>query len=469
MEPAPPDNLPEFSVSELAGAVKRTVETAFGRVRLRGEVGRVSLPRSGHCYLTLKDADAVIDGVVWKGVLGRLDIRPEEGLEVVVTGKLTTYPGRSSYQIIIESMTLAGEGALLKLLEQRRKALTAAGLFDSARKMALPHLPRTVGVVTSPTGAVIRDILHRLSDRFPVRVLVWPVRVQGDGAAAEIAAAIQGFEALLPDGTVPRPDVLIVARGGGSLEDLWAFNEEAVVRAVAACTIPLVSAVGHETDTTLIDFAADVRAPTPTAAAELVVPVRAELVALLDDRRARLGAAVTRTLRDRTQRVEALRRGLPDARELVARAGQRLDDFTARMTQSQMARHTLLAERVAGLGAQLRTPRQMVRQMRQALSQSAQHLDRALRQARRDRWQALASSGKLLESYAFHRVLERGFVLVRDADGHVLSRAATVPQGAALSLQFVDGTVQAATSGAAKPPRKPRKKPVQTDLFGGEP
>ncbi|MFN3615791.1 MAG: exodeoxyribonuclease VII large subunit, partial [Rubrimonas sp.] len=281
-------NAPEFTVSELSGAVKRALEDRFGRVRVRGEVGRVSLPRSGHAYLDLKDDQAVLGAVIWKGVLSRLEIRPQEGDEVVAEGRLTTFPGQSKYQLVIDRLSYAGAGALLAKLERLKQALAAEGLFAPERKRPIPYLPRVIGVVTSPTGAVIRDILHRLSDRFPARVLVWPVAVQGAACAAEVAAAVRGFNALPDDGPVPRPDVLIVARGGGSVEDLWGFNEEAVVRAVAASRIPVISAVGHAPATTLIDFAADRRAPTPTAAAEIAVPVRRELVAALaglEDRR----------------------------------------------------------------------------------------------------------------------------------------------------------------------------------------
>ncbi|MEE3101276.1 MAG: exodeoxyribonuclease VII large subunit, partial [Pseudomonadota bacterium] len=275
--PSGPGNLPELSVSDLSGAVKKAIEDGFGRVRVRGEVGRVSRPRSGHIYLDLKDDRAVLAAIVWKGQAGRLQVQPTEGDEVVATGRLTTFPGQSRYQLIVEDMALAGMGALLAKLERLKKTLEAEGLFAPERKRPLPYLPRVIGVVTSPSGAVIRDILHRLADRFPVQVLVWPVAVQGERCAAEVSAAIRGFNALSPDGPVPRPDVLIVARGGGSVEDLWGFNEEVVVRAAADSRIPLISAVGHETDTTLIDYASDRRAPTPTAAAELAVPVRAEL------------------------------------------------------------------------------------------------------------------------------------------------------------------------------------------------
>ena len=292
-KPAPGGNLVELSVGEIAQAVKQTLEGAFGRVRVRGEVGRPNYHGSGHLYFTLKDADAAMDAVAWRGTVGKLSLKLEEGMEVIATGRISSYPKSSRYQIVVESVELAGEGALLKLLEDRRKKLAAEGLFDADRKQELPFLPDVIGVVTSPTGAVIRDILHRLDDRFPRHVLMWPVPVQGDGAAAKIAAAINGFNALQPDGKIPRPDVLIIARGGGSLEDLWQFNEEVVVRAAANSEIPLISAVGHETDTTLIDYASDRRAPTPTAAAEMAVPVRVELLAqVLDDERRMVAAAV---------------------------------------------------------------------------------------------------------------------------------------------------------------------------------
>src|SRR6188508_3303369 len=283
------NNVVEWTVSELSSALRRTVEDAYGYVRVRGEVsGFKGASPSGHVYFRLKDDKAVLEAVIWKGTFGRMRVRPEEGLDVIVSGKLTTYPGRSNYQIVVETLEPAGLGALMMLLEERKKKLAAEGLFDEARKQLLPFLPRVIGVVTSPTGAVIRDILHRLDDRFARRVLVWPVRVQGEGSAEEVAAAIRGFNAFPEGGPVPRPDLLIVARGGGSLEDLWSFNEEIVVRAAAESMIPLISAVGHETDTTLIDFVSDRRAPTPTAAAEMATPVLAELKALVSDLGARM-------------------------------------------------------------------------------------------------------------------------------------------------------------------------------------
>jgi exodeoxyribonuclease VII large subunit len=319
-------NLPEFTVSELSQAVKRTIEGTFERVRVRGEVSGFKRAASGHLYLALKDEDAVLEAVCWRGMAGRLALQPEDGMEVIAVGRLTTYPGRSKYQIVIEQLELAGEGALLKLLEERRRKLAAEGLFDEDRKRPLPFLPEVIGIVTSPTGAVIRDILHRLADRFPRPVLVWPVLVQGENAAEQIAAAIAGFNALSPGGPVPRPDLLIVARGGGSLEDLWAFNEEIVVRAAAASDIPLISAVGHETDTTLIDFAADHRAPTPTAAAERAVPVRGELLTAALELGRRLAVGAGRMVEDRRSLVAGLARGLPEPRRLLEDKVQRLDD-----------------------------------------------------------------------------------------------------------------------------------------------
>jgi exodeoxyribonuclease VII large subunit len=324
-DPAPGQNAPEFTVSEISGAVKKMVEGNFAHVRIRGEVGRVSRPQSGHLYLDLKDDRAVLASVIWKGVAARLRTQPEEGMEVVATGRLTTFPGQSRYQMVIEDIAPAGVGALMAMLEQRKKKLSAEGLFEQGRKQALPYLPEVIGVVTSPSGAVIRDILHRLRDRFPRKVLIWPVPVQGDKCAPAVTEAIEGFNALTPGGSVPRPDLIIVARGGGSIEDLWGFNEESVVRAAAASKIPLISAVGHETDTTLIDFASDQRAPTPTAAAELAVPVRADLLAWLAGMEERRVRSLSTGLQLRQQRLRDLSRALPNPAELVAFQAQRLD------------------------------------------------------------------------------------------------------------------------------------------------
>ena len=332
LDDTPASNAHDFTVSEISGAVKRVLEGEFGRVRVRGEVGRVSRPASGHLYFDLKDANAVIAAVSWKGQVARMQIRPEEGMEVIATGRLTTFPGQSKYQLIVEDVEPAGAGALMAMLEARRKALAAEGLFDAARKQALPYLPGVIGVVTSPSGAVIRDILHRLRERFPRRVLIWPVAVQGQACAAEVAAAIRGFNALGPGGRIPRPDLIIVARGGGSLEDLWGFNEELVVRAAADSAIPLISAVGHETDTTLIDFAADRRAPTPTAAAEMAVPVRAELAARLAEMGARMARAARGRLDLRAQRVADLARALGRPEALVAPRRQRFDLVADRLS-----------------------------------------------------------------------------------------------------------------------------------------
>ncbi len=327
----PGSNLPEYTVSELSLALKRSIEDGFGQVRVRGEISGFKRPGSGHCYFALKDADAVLDAVCWRATAIRLGLKPEDGMEVVCSGRLTTYPGRSKYQLVVDTIELAGKGALLRLLEERRLRLAAEGLFAAERKRALPFLPEVIGIVTSPSGAVIRDILHRLADRFPRRVLIWPVAVQGEGAAAQIAAAIDGFNRIEPGGPLPRPDLIIVARGGGSLEDLMAFNEEVVVRAAAQSAIPLISAVGHETDTTLIDHASDRRAPTPTAAAEMAVPVRLDLVADVAGKSARLAGSLSRLFSERRLHLSGLARGLPDPQDLLGAAAQRLDDRSERL------------------------------------------------------------------------------------------------------------------------------------------
>jgi len=338
-------NAAEFTVSEIAQAVKRTVEDEFGHVRVRGEIsGFRGQHSSGHAYFTLKDDSASIDAVVWKGNYAKLSFKPEEGLEVIATGRLTTFPRSSKYQIVIDNIEPAGAGALMALLEDRRKKLLAERLFDRDRKRPLPYLPRVIGVITSPTGAVIRDILHRLEDRFPSHVLVWPVRVQGDTCAPEVVNAIEGFNALLPGGKIPRPDLLIVARGGGSIEDLWGFNEEAVVRAVAASGIPVISAVGHETDTTLIDYASDMRAPTPTAAAEAAVPVRSELIAYVDDQGSRQRQAARRLTVSARDRLRAAAAGLPRPGDLVATQRQRLDHASSNLLSG--LRHSMSDRRV---------------------------------------------------------------------------------------------------------------------------
>ncbi len=414
----------EYSVSEIAARVKRVVEDNFGHVRVRGELSKVTVNvASGHAYITMKDEKSVLDAACWKGTLARLKHRPEAGMEVIATGKLTTYPGRSTYQLVIESMEPAGVGALMALLEQRKKQLAAEGLFDLARKKPIPYLPDTIGIITSPTGAVIRDILHRLSDRFPRHVLLWPVAVQGQDAAAQVAAAIQGFNAM-PNG----PDVIIVARGGGSIEDLWAFNEEIVVRAAAASRIPLISAVGHETDTTLIDYASDKRAPTPTGAAEFAVPVREELLHTVEDIAVRMNAAVRTRLAHARDKVEHLARGLPRPQQLVAMMAQGLDEVSERLALALPRMLVLKVERLHSVVARL-SPRFLILQW----------------QRQSERLKGLAA---LLESLNVDSVLKRGFAIVRDGAGNLVTAAALVPITGTLSLTFHDGEKKVALAGA---------------------
>jgi exodeoxyribonuclease VII large subunit len=491
-QPAPGGNISELTVGEISQAIKNTLEGAFGRVRVRGEVGKPNYHGSGHLYFTLKDADAAMDAVAWRGTVGKLSIKLEEGMEVIATGRISSYPKSSRYQIVVESVELAGEGALLKLLEDRRKRLGAEGLFDPARKKPLPFLPDVIGVITSPTGAVIRDILHRLDDRFPRHVLMWPVPVQGDGAAAKIAAAIDGFNALEVGGKVPRPDVLIVARGGGSLEDLWQFNEEVVVRAAAASDIPLISAVGHETDTTLIDYASDRRAPTPTAAAEMAVPVRSELLAqVLDDER-RLVAAAGRLLEDRRARIEGLSRGLPRPADLLETAMQQLDNATDRLANSMSRQTERAGARLATAAARLPHPREQLDKAATRVANADGRMAAFLRSFVRSRTiqfeglspiermsggitrsvansaAALKSAGQLLESLSYERVLDRGFALIRDADGEPVMQAAATSAGQAVSIHFSDGDVGAVVGddgpepGRAPKPKKEAAKPAPT-------
>jgi exodeoxyribonuclease VII large subunit len=393
-----------------------------------------------------------------------LSIRPEEGMEVIATGRLTTYPARSSYQIIIDSLELAGQGALLKLLEDRRKKLAAEGLFEEARKKPLPFLPEVIGVVTSPTGAVIRDILHRISDRFPLRVLVWPVKVQGEGAAAEIAAAINGFNALEPGGAIPRPDVIIVARGGGSLEDLWSFNEEVVVRAAATSAVPLIAAVGHETDWTLIDYAADKRAPTPTAAAEMAVPVRLDLVAQVQQRHGRLTQAVTRMLEERRIHLEGLVRGIPRLDMIVAQKTQDLDSLGLRLEDAPKRMLEAKAESLHMLTGRLNLER-FTADLRRHEIDIEKFAERALRALKRSADDAASRLDNLmtrLESVSPKRVLERGYALVRHAGGAVVTSAAGA--AGALEIEFADGKVAAHAAGAPAP--RPARASKKTDSGG---
>ena len=502
-------NAPEVSVSELSGALKRTVEERFGYVRVRGEVSNYRGPHSsGHAYFSLKDEGARIDAVVWRTSFSRMRVKPEEGMEVVATGKITTFPGKSAYQIVIESLEPAGVGALMAMVEERRRRFAAEGLFDPARKRALPFLPGVVGVVTSPTGAVIRDILHRIADRFPRRVLVWPVRVQGDGSAEEVARAIRGFDALGPGDPLPRPDVLIVARGGGSLEDLWGFNDEAVVRAAAACGIPLVSAVGHETDWTLLDHVADLRAPTPTGAAEICVPVRAELAVGLDRLGARHGSAMLRRIASGRDALRASARALPSGPDLLAEPRQRLDRAASLLPaalrrgadarrlavaragtrlagQSPGARLARATERLSGLDARLaRAAALLQERRRQRLETVAARLGAALKgraalalqenrsrslrvgvlgerlrgaaaRGNERRVTRLGGLGQLLGSLGYRSVLERGFALVRDEAGQPLRSAAGVAPGARLRIDFAEDAlaVTALGPGGAEPRR----------------
>jgi exodeoxyribonuclease VII large subunit len=524
--PKPVGNTPEWSVSDLSGALKRTLEDAFGFVRVRGEISGYRGPvGSGHVYFSLKDANAKIDAVIWKGVFGRLKTRPQEGLEVIATGKITTFAGKSSYQIIIDSIEPAGIGALMALLEERRKRLAAEGLFAEERKQLIPYLPRVIGVVTSPTGAVIRDILHRLEDRFPRHVLVWPVRVQGETSAAEVAAAIAGFNALPEGGRIPRPDVIIVARGGGSLEDLMGFNEEIVVRAAAASLIPLVSAVGHETDVTLIDHAADLRAPTPTGAAEKVVPVRAELMSLVADLARRQAGAMRRLSDRRRSDLRALARALPGPEAVLSGPRQRLDLASTRLApalaanarkheqklglaaqrlvrQSPLARLAALRARLEGYGRVLAQARNAAlsaesrriadaRRRLQELEQRAAkalargvaqrgerlpaleaRLQRAFAQSlmrRRERWR---SSVSLLASLGPDAVLARGYALVRDEAGALIRDPAQLRSGQALGVQVAGGRFGVVVAGggeglsrSTRPPRRDLPKAGQGDLF----
>lgn len=447
------DNSPPLSVSELSGALKRTVESAFGLVRVRGEISGWKRHASGHCYFTLKDEAACIDAVIWKGQASTLAFRPEDGAEVIASGKLTTYPGRSKYEIVVSRMELAGEGALMALLDKRRRALAAEGLFDEEKKRKLPYLPRVIGVVTSPTGAVIRDILHRLEDRCPTHVIVWPVPVQGEGAAEKIASAIRGFASF-----EPRPDLIIVARGGGSIEDLWAFNEEEVVRAAATSPIPLISAVGHETDTTLIDFASDRRAPTPTAAAEMAVPVRAELAAWLAELDHRQSACVTRTASRAAERLDQVAGRWPEAANLFAPFAQRLDDAGERLPRA-------LIQRTAHARADLAAvaPRLQSRLLSERVARGQEKL---------------TALWRLAELAHPERPLQRGFVRVTDRAGKTLVHAAEARAAAAVDLHFADGRVAAHIGdGTAPTPFRPAKRverkgstsyPPQPGLFDSE-
>jgi len=440
-----------MTVGELAGSVKRVIEGAFGKVRVRGEISGFKRHGSGHCYFSMKDESACIDAVIWRGNAQSLAFRPEDGAEVIATGRMTTYAGRSKYQLVVERLELAGEGALMALLDRRRKALAAEGLFDESRKRKLPFLPGVIGVVTSPTGAVIRDILHRLEDRCPTRVVLWPVPVQGEGASAKIAAAIRGFAQIDGLGAIPRPDLLIVARGGGSIEDLWAFNEEEVVRAAAESPIPLISAVGHETDTTLIDHAADRRAPTPTAAAEIAVPVRAELLALADELGRRAQHCLARMAERLRERFDLTVCRWPEPQALFAPAAQRLDEIGDRLPRALASRTSDARANLNAVGPRLRP---------QLL------LDRLSRAS--ERLESLWTMATLVHP---DRPLSRGFVRVTDRAGRTLARAADAIAARLLTLHFGDGEVEATTGTAAQPVERKRRSSYvssQAGLFDAE-
>lgn len=470
-------NAPEYSVGELSNAIKRALEDGFGHIRLRGEISGYRGPHaSGHCYFTLKDDKARIDAVVWKGVFGRLKVRPEEGMEVIVTGKVSSFPGSSKYQIVIEALEPAGAGALMALLEERKRKFAAEGLFDEARKKPLPFLPRVIGIVTSPTGAVIRDMMHGFMERFPARVYVWPVRVQGEGSAGEVAAAIRGFNALPLEGKIPRPDVLIVARGGGSLEDLWGFNEEAVVRAAAESRIPLISAVGHETDWTLIDLVADARAPTPTKAAEWAVPKYSELMADIADRTQRLRMACRRHLETARTHLKSAERGLPRAEDLVALPRQRFDAAEQRLARALLANTRAHATRQARVAARL-SPRLLANLVERCERRLTHGFDRARtslartagerrsrfeRVAGRLRVEALANrldqkrraldaQGQLLTTLSYQSVLARGFAIVRDAEGRMVRKAVGLSPGDSVEIEFSDARVGALVNRGGSP------------------
>ena len=501
---SPTSNAHEYSVSEISTALKRTVEDAFGNVRVRGEISGYRGPHSsGHAYFCLKDDRARLDAVVWKGTFQKLRFRPEEGMEVIATGRLTTFPGKSNYQIVIDNIEPAGAGALMALLEERKRKLAAEGLFDAGRKQLLPYLPRVIGVVTSPTGAVIRDIIHRISDRFPLHVVVWPVRVQGDTTGAEVANAVAGFNAIQDGGPIARPDVIIVARGGGSLEDLWGFNDEAVVRAVAASDIPVISAVGHETDWTLVDLAADMRAPTPTGAAEMAVPVKAELEATLASLGARLRTSSSRHLDRQRQAVRSAARGLPSPDQLFALPRRRFDEAAgrleraaandagrrrARLASIRLSPATLtraIAEarrHLARSGAQLPkcatayverqrrrfesaavrlTIEPFVRRntdARRTLDRAALRLPRLIDARLADRRGRLAQATRLVDSLSVKAVLDRGFVLVEREDGTLAKRATDIADGMRLTLRFADAE-RTAVAGDGSGPEPARQKP----------
>lgn len=508
-DPSVGENQPEFSVTEISGAIKRVIEGEFGHVRIKGEIGRVSRPRSGHIYLDLKDDKSVINGVIWKGVAARLATQPEEGMEVVATGRVTTFGGQSKYQLVIEDIKPAGMGALMAMLEKRKLLLQSEGLFAPERKQPLPFLPDVIGVVTSPSGAVIRDILHRLRERFPRKVLIWPVAVQGAKCAPEVVRAIEGFNAMTRGGALPRPDLIIVARGGGSIEDLWGFNEESVARAAAQSAIPLISAVGHETDTTLIDFTSDKRAPTPTAAAELAVPVRLDLLAHIDGQGGRMTRAMTNAVQARDQRLRDLARALPRLETLLDGPRQRLDTWGDRLPAAlirsvQLHRVQLSARSGSLRPSVLRNRLEMDRRRvdiatrlapglgrvitakREALGRRADRLNLAplradiarksvaldgvsrrfsaagLRQV--NDWKIrIEALDRLRETLGYKATLSRGYAVMR-GDGAVVTDTKSAGKAAVLEVEFADGRLTLGATAIPKPtPTKAIKKPAKPD------
>ncbi|EEE38100.1 exodeoxyribonuclease VII, large subunit [Rhodobacteraceae bacterium KLH11] len=489
-DPVPGQNTPEYSVSDISGEVKRTLEGTFGRIRVRGEVGRVFKARSGHLYYDIKDDRNVLACTTWKGQISGLSVVPEEGLEVVVTGRLTAFGAQSKYNLNVDEVAVAGQGALMALLEKRKKQLESEGLFAPERKKPLPYLPQIIGVITSPSGAVIRDILHRLRDRFPRKVLIWPVAVQGANCAPEVTRAIEGFNQLTPGGALPRPDLIIVARGGGSIEDLWGFNEENVARAAAASAIPLISAVGHETDTTLIDYVSDRRAPTPTAAAELAVPVRMELLAWTREQGARLSRAATDAVQRRSQRLRDLARALPRPETLLDSPRQRLDQAAERLPNALIRGVQTRRVKLLDSAAHLRpstlrnlvatrrdrwhnlSSRLSLRPIQRELTTRRDTLNRLTERlntaqiTRLDRLhQQLDATDRLRETLSYKATLERGYAVIRAGD-HVLTRKAQAEKHTTFEIEFADGTLNTGQGGGAKPKRTPKPPaPDQGSLF----
>ncbi len=470
--PASPESLTnasEYTVSEISASLKRTVEDTYGNVRIRGEISGYRGPHSsGHAYFALKDDRARLEAVIWRGVFSRLRFKPEEGLEVIASGKLTTYPGSSKYQIVIEALEPAGAGALMMLLEERKKKLAAEGLFDEARKQLLPFMPKVIGVVTSPTGAVIRDIVHRITARFPIHVIVWPVRVQGETTGEEVSRAVTGFNAMQRGDSVPRPDLIIVARGGGSLEDLWGFNDEAVVRAIAESDIPVISAVGHETDWTLADLAADLRAPTPTAAAEIAVPVRAELEARTSDMRARLQTAISRQLETSRRLLVSAARLLPTPDGIFSTPRRRFDELSLRHGRALQVGIERQRTRFSGIRLSSALLERRIADGKQAASSMVRQLRNEAGRQLRDRRTAVSQADRMLATLSYRATLKRGYAVIRDEKNAVLGLAENVSSGMALSIEFADGKVDAMAGGGARKPAKSSKNAAKTGKDQGD-